>query len=52
MSVSKNMFNLKIFKLMKQKENVLAVLGGFVSANDIVCNNPSCSVSCDRQKNA
>lgn len=52
MSVSKNMFNLKIFNLMKQKENVLAVLGGFVSANDIVCNNPRCSVSCDRQRNA
>lgn len=52
MSVSKNMFNLKNFKLMKQKENVLAILGGFVSANDIVCKNPRCSVSCDKQRNA
>lgn len=50
MSVSKNMFNLKIFNLMKQKENVLAVLGEFVSTNDIVYY--SCGSSCTRQKNA
>lgn len=52
MLVSECMFNLKMLNLMKQKENVLAVLEGFVSANDIVCNNPSCSVSCSKQKNA
>lgn len=52
MSVNKNMFNLKIFNLMKQKENVSAILGGFVSTKDIVCNNPRCSVSCDKQRNA
>lgn len=52
MLVSEGVFNLKIFNLMKQKENVLAVLGGFVSANDIVCNNPRCSASCDRQRNS
>lgn len=52
MLVNEGMFNLKMLNLMKQKENVLAVLGGFVSANDIVCNHPRCSVSCDRQRNA
>ena len=52
MLVSEGMFNLKMLNLMKQKENVLAILGGFVSTKDIVCNNPRCSVSCKKKKNA
>ncbi len=35
---------------MKQKENVLAVLSGFVPTSEIV--SYSCGSSCTRQKNA
>jgi len=35
---------------MEQKENALAILGGFVASSNIVCN--SCGSSCTRQKNA
>ncbi len=37
---------------MKTDENVLTILGGFVLASEIICNNPRCSVSCDKQRNA
>ena len=34
------------------KENASLILGGFVNEPGIVYNNPNCSVSCDRQRNA
>lgn len=34
------------------KENANLILGGFVDKSDTVYNNPRCSVSCDKQRNA
>lgn len=38
--------------LITGKENASLILGGFVNESSIVYNNPQCSVSCTRQRNA